>query len=69
MVVVLLVFVGIPAAMFVVITLLVLLLTPARMPDGLARAAKSAVGAEGDERDLPAHQPVSVERWQESEDP
>lgn len=62
-------FVGIPAAMFVIFALLMLIFTTARLSDGLAREAKWAVGAEGDERDLPAHQPVSVERWQESGDP
>ncbi len=49
---ILLVFVGIPAAMFVAITLLVLLFATARVPDGLARAAEAADEAEGDEAAL-----------------
>ena len=41
---VLLVFVGIPVAMFVLITVVVLRFTTARVPDGLARAAEQQDG-------------------------
>lgn len=41
---VLLVFVGVPVAMFVFITLVVLRFTIARVPDGLARAAEQQDG-------------------------
>jgi hypothetical protein len=48
---VLLVFVGIPAAAFFVITLLVMTFARARVPDGLLRAAEVTDGEADDESD------------------